>query len=511
MKTQKLNKQFLTEEYSDYKKRAFNFYENNRLSNCLKCIKYCGLLAWNYPIIFNFCDDELEELMLTVKLKLKILTSYNSNQSQDKVIFYNSQIINSGALTEQYLNYFIENNYKVLFIVPDKKNTKLGQNILETINKNQNVELYIASSKSDINKIREIDEVVRRYGASNAFLHFTPNDITGYTVFSDLTFLKRYFIVHNDHTFWFGKGCSDKFIEFRRFGYRLSIERRLIDYKKIYHLPFYPIIQKAEFQGFPFDAKDKIIGFSGANLYKYYLDPDLKFFYAIKELIKKNKDFIFCVAGSGDNSIVKKFVVENELQDRFFILGRRNDFYAFVGNVDILFESYPLKGGLIVLYGVENQKAITGIGNNKNASGAIEDFFDLETYKQPQNFDDFIVEADQLIKDKQSRLENAQLFKNSRYKKTIFDDTLSKIFNGNIELSIELYQDKLMLDDEYYLKEYLSLPDADFNLFYSKLFTLKSTIPFIERIKIIKYCLKLNYIKIQKRKIRLFFLVSTGY
>ena len=501
MATKKLSKSFLEKEYKYSKKKAFYCFIKNQFEECLCYIKFCGRIAWEYPILFNFCDNELEDLLCKVKDELNLSHEYNQNQHKKKVIFYNSQLIDSGALTEQYLHYFMENNYQVLFIVPDIKNTEKGQNILHTIRNHENIELFIPDVSKDINKIEVIDSIVRQFGATNSFLHFVPNDVVGFTVFSDLTFLKKYYIVHNDHTFWFGKNCSDFFLEFRNFGCRVSVQRRLIDYKKIYSLPYYPIIQKTEFHGFPFDPKQKIIGFSGANLYKYYLDPELKFFYAIKELLLRNNDFVFCLAGFGDSTIVEKFIKVNELQDRFFFLGRRNDFYSLVGNIDILFESYPLKGGLTVLYAVENQKAITGIANNKTASGCIEDFFGLNNYEQAQNFNDFIKEADLLIKDKEFRSENARMFAISRYKKSLFDNSLSAILSGSFE-SIECDQSNLLLDDNDYLNEYISLPNTYFLFYYLKLTHLKNCLPFFEKVTIIIRLVLMKPIGIKKRLIR---------
>jgi hypothetical protein len=289
--------------------------------------------------------------------------------------------------------------------------------------------------------------------------------------------------VHNDHTFWFGKGCSDYFIEFRKFGYWLSLQRRNIDPRQILYNPYYPIIQKEKFQGFPFNSSGKIIGLSGANLYKYYLDTNLSYFHAIKELIQKNEDFIFCIAGPGDASRIIKFINENHLENRFFYLGKRNDFYELVKHVDILFESYPMKGGLTVLYAVENQKAISGIGNNQMISSPIEDFFELKDYKQPNTFDEFIEEADLLIKDKNKREENALMFKNSKYKKENFDATLKKILDEEYN-QINLFPDKIDIDDSENLSEYLCLPNANYIFYYYKLNYLKKYLTLTERIHI---------------------------
>jgi hypothetical protein len=509
MKLLPINKDTLINEYSFYKKKSFKFYEKRYLSKSLKCIEYCGSIAWFFPIIEQFCDVELEALIGNIK-NANHSTPDITDANVNRIVFYNSQIVDSGALHEQYLNYFIEKKYEVLFIVPDLKNTRLGEGILKTIDKNPLITLFVAGCKDPLKKIQAIENEILRYCPQKAFIHLTPYDIVGFACFYFLTSIKRYYIVHNDHTFWFGKTCSDYFIEFRKFGYLLAVERRGIDCSKIYHLPYYPIKQNIPFKGFPVDIQGKVIGFSGANLYKYYLDPELEYFHAIKELILRNNNFIFFLAGWGDPEIVEKFITENNLYDRFIFLGKRNDFYELMGNIDILFESYPLKGGLVVVYGVEHHKAITGIGDNRNASGCLEDFFDLTAYSQPQNFEDFITEADHLIKSEAARRSNAAKFKSSKYNKSDFESGLSLILEGAIPSEDPIYEESLKLDDEYYLNEYLKLPNTEFEFYYMKLFVLKAIIPLKERISLFLHLFKLKPSTMKKRILRHMILALLG-
>jgi hypothetical protein len=495
-----LNKEFLEKEYNTCKKKAFEAFDSDQYNKSLAFIKFCGLIAWRYPILYNYCDDDLEELMLNIKRNLNLNTSINNKGNKKKIIFYNSQIIDSGALTEQYLNFFIENELQVLFIVPDVKNISSGNNILQTIQNNSNIHLHIVKAKDDINKIKEIDIIIKEYTAQFAFLHFVPNDIVGYTAFSDQTFLKRYYIVHNDHTFWFGKGCSDFFIEFRKLGFWLSVQRRKINIKQLLHIPFYPILQRIDFQGFPFNPKGKIVGLSGANMYKFYLDPQLEYFNAIKELIRKNENFIFCLAGRGNTSKIHKFIRENKLEERFYILGHRNDFYELVKHIDILFESYPMKGGLTVLYAVENKKAISGIGKDQMISSPIEDLFDLEEYAQPNNFEDFIIESDQLIKDEKYRDNNVSMFEKSRYRKPFFDAELQRIIKGDNEQVKPLIKE-LNFDEDGYLNEYIISPDEYYIFFKFKFINLNKYLSNREKISLF---INLRLIQINKLKNLLF-------
>jgi len=509
MSKESFNKELLNKEYAVYKEKAFHCYNKNKLHRSLKYIEYCGLIAWFYPILDQFSDDELESLLKKIKSKLYPLT-LPEKIYKNRIVFYNSQIIDSGALTEQYLSYLIKNQYEILLIIPNKNNTKLGNNILAQIKSNPSITLFIPNTDDLCEKIIIIEKEILKFGPSRAFLHFTPADIVGFASFCNLTTIKKYYIVHNDHTFWFGKACSDYFIEFRKFGYLLSIQRRGIPVSNIYLLPYYPIKQSIPFQGFPFDTNGKIIGFSGANLYKYYLDPELKFFYAIKDLLIRNPEFVFCLAGSGNFEPIERFIIENKLQDRFFLLGKRYDFYELIRNIDILFESYPQKGGLTVLYGTENHKAITGIGNDLNASGCIEDFFDLREYKQPQKIDDFIVEAESLIKSEKNRIINAKKFEFNRFNKVDFEAGLNKIFNGILPTDQPIYDERLKLDDEYYLEEYLKLPDDEFLFYNRKLFHFKALINLSERLVLFINIVKLKPQVLKQRLARYIFLTIVG-
>ncbi|SMC43593.1 hypothetical protein SAMN02746065_10283 [Desulfocicer vacuolatum DSM 3385] len=482
----KLNKNFLNKEYSFYKKKAYECFEKDKFEKSLLCVAFCAFIAWKYPILYNFCDDDLEKILEELSKEIVFHRNINIKPVKpNKVIFYNSQIIDSGALTEQYLYYFIENEIEVLFIIPDKKYTLEGVNILKLIENSDYVELFIPECSGYVEKIKKIVEKIEDYMPQKAFLHFVPNDVVGYASFCTFEDVTKYYIVHNDHTFWLGKNCSDFFIEFRKFGYLLATNRRKISPEKIFHIPYYPIVQKINFLGLPFDRKGKVVGLSGANLNKYLLDPSLAYFYAVKKLLDRNKNFVFCLAGWGNERLIIEFIKENNLEKRFYFLGRRKDFYELVKNIDILFESYPLKGGLTVLYGTENNKPIIGIGEKRNASGCIEDFFDLNNYKQPQNIDEFFTEAEKLIIYEDERSKNASFFSNNRYRKTKFESALHTLFCDISPTPKQVYSGDVEMDDDYYLNQYINLPNSEFNYFFSKMLMLRTITSFFEKLIIL--------------------------
>lgn len=509
-----LSKEYLLKDYNSFKSQAMKAFEKSEFEKSLTLSRFCGYLAWSYPILCNYVDEELEELLDKIANKvIKHPTLKNSGrQNEERVVLYAGQLVDSGALTEQYLQFFIEQNYKILLIVPDVSNTKLAEQTLQLVKRTNGIEIFIPKSKKGVVKIQQIYDKVMAFLPSHVFLHFLPNDVIGYCVFTEFKLVKRFYIVHNDHTFWLGKGCSDYFLEFRKFGYLLAIQRRKISNDRLFLLPFYPINNQVEFKGFPFEKEDKIVGISGANLYKYFGDPELSYFHTIKKLLQNNRNFIFCLCGwRGDVNKIKKIFDEESIHGRFHFLGRRKDFYTLVGNSDILFESYPLKGGLTMMFAIEQNIPVIGIGNNRNASGCIEDWFDLTNYKEPLCFDEFFDEADSLIKNSIFRKKNVLKFAGNKFNKQDFERELTAILEGNDRREPTWVNETLPLDDEYFLNEYLWEPNSEISYLKSKLFILRNYQSLKDRIKTGRKLYQIKkYNSSLKEDIRMFVLIVVG-
>lgn len=499
----KLNKKILITEYNVFKEKAIENFNKQNNELALRQIEYICNIAASFPIKYEYCDNEIEKILIKIGIecynKVKINKQESKNILEERIVFYNGQIVDSGALTEQYLNVFENRNSKILLIVPDASNTLLGKNIINKIRKNSNIKLFIPHGKSRLSKIEQIIIAISDFEPTNAFLHLLPNDAVGIASFSPFTNFTKYFIVHNDHTFWLGKHCADYFIEFRNFGVSLSFERRQISKEKILKIPYYPIINGNKFQGFPFDRNGKVVGISGANLEKYYADNNLNYFKIIKELLDENPNFVFCLCGWGNSKPITDFIKINGLHGRFFYMGKRSDFYELIGNCDILFESFPVKGGLTVLMATEQKIPAIGISTYNNPSGALEDLLEIENYKQPKNFEEFKIETNKLIKDKKFRQELGIMLFNNHFNKKEFEESVNGLLN-NCKITRKLNVLPLYLNDDAYLKEYLNKSVSTLgNLLYSKWFIVGGYMTTIERVsslmKIIMIC-NSNSIKI---------------
>jgi hypothetical protein len=416
-----------------------------KLERALRHAEYAASIAWHRPILAEFVDERLEGLVDTIASKLvqtHLFSVAQHTQHHKRAVLYNGQIIDTGALTEQYLNYLIDEEYDVLFVVQDQQNTVAGQKILRRLSQSEQVQVLVLDSGARIRKIQQLHQAIIDFNPACSFLHFLPNDIVGYAAFSKLIGRPRYYIVHNDHTFWIGKGCSDYFLEFRQLGVRTAVDCRGISPEKIVNLPYYPIHSGVPFQGLPFDPTHKVVGLSGALLSKYFRDPELRYFQSIKNLLVAHEHFVFCLCGAGSVSQVEwinRFIRINGLGERFFYLGKRPDFYELVGQVDILFESYPQRGGLVVLFATNQGKAITGIGSTQTSQGTTQQYLDVDVYRQPLSFSEFEDEATRLIVDKDYRNSVAKMLARTKYNKKDFYLKLQLTIEGGFN-----YEDKLV-------------------------------------------------------------------
>ncbi|MCK4663291.1 MAG: hypothetical protein KAT68_10525 [Bacteroidales bacterium] len=507
-----LTESFLLKEYQNIKKQAKKATQDNRFNKALNLYKYAGKIAWEYPIIPQFIDEDIEHDLKSITEKSCPAYKFTPDISHDRIVYYCSWLGDNGALVEQYLDYFASSEFNVLIIVPDKKETRMGPTIIQKIKSTKNVQLFIPKSKNILNKINEIRVKIQLVKPYFAFQHFWPNDVIGFSIFCDLTMTKRFFINHGDHIYWFGKNCADYFIEYRKFGIALSVYRRGININNILHIPFYPINNQSAFSGFHFDPKEKIIGIGGANLYKYYLDKNLTYFKIIADLLTKNKNFIFLLCGAGNPDKIIDMIKKADVENRFFYLGKRKDYYSLIGKCNILFESYPFRGGLTMLFAIEQKIPVIGITSDYNSSGSIQDFLGISNYKEPINFKEFYYKANLLIQSKKERNNLVEILSNNNYNKKAFTTSVDSLIKEDYH-SLRYKNDDLSLHliDEKCLQDHLHLPDANLaSLFRKKLFILKKHLSITERLKIVLLIVKNNQVKNFRNMIRLLLLGVIG-
>lgn len=448
----------------------------------LKLIEYKSYIQWMYPINLQYHDMGSELRLQSIDIEKKVEAG---NKKQEGDILICSFLMDNGALFEQYIEAISNFSKNFCVIVTSKIDRVKSKKTLELLKKN-NIGLLEFSGDRSLREILILVNELIKINPLRIWAHLSPNDVIAISAINKINGTKFY-IVGNDHTFWLGKNFFDYFIEFRNFGISLSVERRGIPKEKILHIPFYPIRNEIKFEGFPFEIVGKIIGVAAANLYKFTADPDLRYFNVIKRLLIENENFIFCLCGWGDEFLIKKFIRDNQLENKFYFLGWRKDFYELVGQSDILFESYPMKGGLTPLFATEQKIPVVGIATNDNYSGSLEELLDIDGYKQPTNFDEFYKEAKMLIKNEEYRKWLGEHLSNNNYNKKEFENRIKKIFDNDLEVLKPKTILPLNLNDVAYLQEYLNLNSSiKENVLRNKLFIMKGYLPFMQRLSILK-------------------------
>ena len=190
--------------------------------------------------------------------------------------------------------------------------------------------------------------------------------------FSALPEIAKYNINLTDHAFWLGSGIFDRNIEFRDFGWTISLEKRRFAMSQLFMLPYYPILNETPFEGFPAEVPaDSVKIFSGGSYYKVYGGKGL-YFDLVKRTLDENPDAVLLYAGDGDARIFREFIRNNGFQRRVFLLGSRRDIHAVFRACDIYMGTYPIGGGLMSQYAAVNGKPILAYASEECPSAFVE-------------------------------------------------------------------------------------------------------------------------------------------
>ena len=159
-------------------------------------------------------------------------------------------IDNRGEI-QQYLRALIACEGELLVIV-EKYGKEAAATIAE-IKAYPKAKIYaLQGDETDVesNAQKLYDKIVN-FRPSKLFMHLRPESGFAITVFDALPEeIINYQINLTDHAFWLGCKCLDYIFEFRPYGCTVSQEKRKIDKDKILLLPYYPILNHRDFQGF---------------------------------------------------------------------------------------------------------------------------------------------------------------------------------------------------------------------------------------------------------------------
>jgi hypothetical protein len=385
--------------YSDYRK-FIKYSESALLSgnleHSLRFISSAASLAYYYNLFYF--EDKIECLVKKVSLEIGFIKKYSA--LEDVIIFYDSFGIDNRGLTHQYINAIASTKKNFIYILNSESNSDRNL-IINQLNSLPNAKIIIIDpGLSYISKINFINKVILDSKASYSFLQMTPWDVVGVVCWTLNSNLKRFQINLTDHAYWLGRNCFDFIIEFRGFGASLSNRFRQIPAEKIHMLNYYPITNSEPFAGFPITVSKKKVIVSGGSYFKIYGEKDI-YFQILKRLFQENEDIVLFFAGSGDKRKFEKFIIQNNYQEKIFLIGSRSDISEVISRCDVFLSTYPINGGLMCQLAVANGKVPIVYSDKKLPFNFINLFFknNLKYNLDYSDLNEFHFELNRLIND----------------------------------------------------------------------------------------------------------------
>ncbi len=368
----KINKKTVLKDYDRLKKIAFTAYKFKLYSLCMDAITIAANLMYNFNIFYS--DDDFEQLIKNISFKLFKNKCPITDGNSKRIVFYDYFSLDNRGLTEQYLQGLMDLNFEILYVTLHNDSNRM-QNILHKLSNYSHAKICKVESLNNVQTCKQIVQEVTFYNPSKILFHSAPWDVTG---FISLSYFEgkceRYLINLTDHAYWLGKCCSDYFLEFRSYGINISTKYRNINKSKLLNLPYYPITNSnISFQGFPFKHEGKKIILSGGSLYKIY--GSSFFFEVIKFILNSFKDTVFFYLGNGDDRPIKKFISENNFEDRFCFSKERKDINEIFKRCYFYLGTYPISGALMSQFAAFNNKIPVAYTDPNLPINNIDEFF----------------------------------------------------------------------------------------------------------------------------------------
>lgn len=449
----KLTKEDILTVYDKIKKMACQAYSARDYN---KSIKYISIAA-RVAVYFNwiYSDEELENLMK--KLSNAILNNFSTpfqNCIKGRYVLYDFRATDNVCLTQQYLRALMAANAEILYI-PEVWNPSKAQSIIQELSDYPKATIIKPIPESaSVDRINELYKTISDFKPEKIFLQLAPWSAMAVVLFNAFPGITKYYIDLSDHSFNLGTSCTDYILEFRERGCTVAIEKRQISENKILYLPYYPIVIKRRFEGFPEQVtKDKVILLSGGSFHKIYGDNN-KYFEILKRLIQENPTLIVIYVGIGDATKFEQYIKENNLNNRLILLNFRKDINEVFEHCDIYLNTYPYSGGLMSQYAAVNGKPVLAYNKPEKQSDFVEsiicDRTDIKvTYT---NLEDFMSEAHQLITNKTYREYKGKQLKNILLTPEQFNEKLHKLIS---EPLMSYTYPRVTIDYEAFFNKYL--------------------------------------------------------
>lgn len=323
-----------------------------------------------YKFNYSYKDSVSEELIHAISRKIYPAT-VEFTPNVNRYVFIDTNGRDFHGLTQQYLRALMELGAEIIYVYKDPNHSYI-RNILSELRTYAKAEIILFDHYTLEQQAKRVIEIIAHHKPQKVLLHIMPWDVSSLVSCAVFSNVDRYNINLTDHAFWLGSTCIDYNIEFRDYGYSVSIDKRGLKPEQLLKLPYYPILRNVEFKGFPIKLnKDQVVLFSGGAFYKIYGKEDM-YFKILKRIVSDNPNAVIFYSGSGNGDKLRKYIIKNELQNKVIILDYRTDISQVIEHSDIYLGTYPLCGGLMSQYAAINGKPILSYTDSANRSNYIE-------------------------------------------------------------------------------------------------------------------------------------------
>lgn len=466
----------------DYNKAIFLSERNLSRGNLELAIKYIQVATkWMYNYNICYADDRIENIISNIAESFD--TPKVKGKKEKRIVFCDSFAMDNRGLSLIYVKALIKLGYDILFVTYEKnKNTM--RRIKAELEKSKLSEIVLLEEGDKSEQLTQLTNKIIEFEPRDILLHILPWDVNFLVLchfFDEI--LERYMINITDHAFWLGKSAIDFCIEYRSYGYNISLKERRIEDKKLLILPYYPARTEEKFQGFSFSLEGKRMIFSGGSLFK--TSGSTIFWDIIKYILDNYNDTIFVYAGSGNTEEMQNFIQKNGFEERFYHISERLDLDEIMKRCYFYLSTYPISGGLMAQYAVANGKVPVTFTSGGILCNEVDSVF-INTNGEKLSFysqQELYLEIDKMLTDSKYLSEQEQKWKSylphegeftaeldsllkkhmTKYTKEIIDiDTLefSNIFfasqkNNYLSYANILIQSKSFSINRHYLKEIL--------------------------------------------------------
>lgn len=444
--------------YSDIMQYAHKKFEKGQHCNALTAI--IASCHWAYNLNMFYADDDAEQLV-------KEIADKNLNKiaiptpNKNRCILIDSFLLDNRGLSQQYLRAFMANDMEVLVIYTTAGGL-IGEDTLLEIKSYKKARLL--TFKRGISFFEETQQIIDSIGSfspAHIFLHLTPWDVVALMACHAVKGAKIYQINLTDHAYWMGARFIDYNLEFRPYGYTVSLEKRGLKADQLLALPYYPIVPiSGEFEGLPQLPSNSVIIFTGGDIYKMLGKEDI-FFRMMECILSIAPNVYILVAGFKSSSIFSEKVSKIKGGERVLQIGVRHDIDAVFENSDIFLGTYPTAGALMPQYAAMHAKPIIAYRDSDDMEGAIEEIvYSQGVFQSFISLDSMTDYAKKLINSIDFRVDEGRKLQ----KNMIVEEQFNKDFTETINTHHPILEwNKDVINYDAFFERYLELENLQFS------------------------------------------------